>query len=245
VSIVIDLANSTPRKTKTSRHTTVIKYEYQPAPKIIQGRGTNEEYFWTYHGNELDSFIEKTSKNNKYEIKVYEKNGLIILEIILRSNEKSLETTLYLKNLSLSQANIKQKSKELIAQDTIQFWSNIENRITSEWSNSINPNPFNNNDIALKNLKSIKPDPYEPLHLYAELIPYQEFVWRRALSPPIYNCPTKNRPTTIMTFPHNISFKGSSKENESKVVVVTKQLPKFIVPLGTLLKPTDPSMLKT
>ena len=56
---------------------------------------------------------------------------------------------------------------------------------------------------------------------------------------------TKNPPTTIMTFPYNVSRKGSSKENESKVVVVTKQLPKFIVPSGTLLEPTNPSMLKT
>ena len=65
--------------------------------------------------------------------------------------------------MSLSQANIKQKSKKVrnddddadaddvvptqIEQDTTQFSSNIGNRLNSPWSISIKPNPFNNSMI--------------------------------------------------------------------------------------------------
>ena len=47
-----------------------------------------------------------------------------------------------------------------------------------------------------------------------------------------------------MISPFNISSKGSSSEKESKIVIVTKPLPRFIVPPGPLTVPTDPSMLK-
>ena len=49
--IVIDIADIKSRQKHSNLFTNVLS---QPAPKNILGKGANEEYFWTHHGNELE-----------------------------------------------------------------------------------------------------------------------------------------------------------------------------------------------